>query len=168
MAARTACVLLTMPTTTEPCLTASCAYSTWKMRPCGELDPLAPAQLSRQAAHVQGHRIIVVVVSEHGGGSTIVGSSHGGRSARRADGRNPLEEAVVVGERKGKRRARWEGRDWIAVFGGVVKASLTYESSGAVAPSKRMVQASPADLLTVLRYTDSGIMHHSSRCLTGF
>lgn len=36
-AARTAWVLLTMPTTTEPCLTASCAYSTWKMRPCGEL-----------------------------------------------------------------------------------------------------------------------------------
>ena len=36
IAARTACVLLTMPTTTEPCLTASCAYSTWKMRPCGE------------------------------------------------------------------------------------------------------------------------------------
>ena len=37
-AARTAWVLLTMPTTTEPCLTASCAYSTWKMRPWGELD----------------------------------------------------------------------------------------------------------------------------------
>lgn len=37
IAARTAWVLLTMPTTTEPCLTASCAYSTWKIRPWGEL-----------------------------------------------------------------------------------------------------------------------------------
>jgi hypothetical protein len=36
IAARTACVLLTMPTTTDPCLTASDAYSTWKMRPWGE------------------------------------------------------------------------------------------------------------------------------------
>lgn len=36
-AARTAHSLLTIPTTTEPCLTASDAYSTWKMRPCGEL-----------------------------------------------------------------------------------------------------------------------------------
>lgn len=35
-AASTACVLLTMPTTTEPCFTASDAYSTWKIRPCGE------------------------------------------------------------------------------------------------------------------------------------
>ena len=36
-AMRTACVRLTIPTTTEPCLTASWAYSTWKMRPWGEL-----------------------------------------------------------------------------------------------------------------------------------
>lgn len=36
-ATRTVCVLLAIPTTTEPCLTASDAYSTWKMRPCGEL-----------------------------------------------------------------------------------------------------------------------------------
>ena len=32
-ATRTACVLLTRPTTTLPCLTASLAYSTWKIRP---------------------------------------------------------------------------------------------------------------------------------------
>lgn len=38
MATRTACVLLAIPTTTEPCLTASAAYSTWKIRPCGELE----------------------------------------------------------------------------------------------------------------------------------
>ena len=37
-ATSTACVLLTMPTTTEPCFTASEAYSTWKMRPWGELE----------------------------------------------------------------------------------------------------------------------------------
>lgn len=37
MAQSTACVLLAIPTTTEPCLTASAAYSTWKIRPCGEL-----------------------------------------------------------------------------------------------------------------------------------
>jgi hypothetical protein len=36
-ATRTACVLLTIPTTTEPCFTASDAYSTWKIRPWGEL-----------------------------------------------------------------------------------------------------------------------------------
>lgn len=36
-ATSTACVLLTIPTTTLPCLTASDAYSTWKMRPWGEL-----------------------------------------------------------------------------------------------------------------------------------
>lgn len=36
-ATRTTCVLLQRPTVTEPCLTASDAYSIWKMRPCGEL-----------------------------------------------------------------------------------------------------------------------------------
>ena len=36
-ATRTVCVLLAIPTTTEPCFTASDAYSTWKIRPCGEL-----------------------------------------------------------------------------------------------------------------------------------
>jgi hypothetical protein len=35
-AARTTSVLLTMPTTTEPCLTASVAYSIWNILPCGE------------------------------------------------------------------------------------------------------------------------------------
>jgi len=33
----TTCVLFTNPTTTDPCFTASCAYSTWNIRPCGEL-----------------------------------------------------------------------------------------------------------------------------------
>jgi len=37
IATSTACVLLAMPTTTEPCFTASAAYSTWNIRPCGEL-----------------------------------------------------------------------------------------------------------------------------------
>ena len=37
IAQRTACVLLVRPTTTDPCLTDSAAYSIWKMRPCGEL-----------------------------------------------------------------------------------------------------------------------------------
>ena len=32
-ATSTACVLLTIPTTTLPCLTASLAYSTWNIRP---------------------------------------------------------------------------------------------------------------------------------------
>ena len=41
IAASTACVLLTTPTTTEPCFTASCAYSTWNIRPWGELKLLA-------------------------------------------------------------------------------------------------------------------------------
>jgi hypothetical protein len=36
-ATSTACVLLTNPTATEPCFIASRAYSTWKIRPCGEL-----------------------------------------------------------------------------------------------------------------------------------
>lgn len=40
-ATKTACVLLTSPTTTEPCLTASEAYSTWKIRPCGELSRIS-------------------------------------------------------------------------------------------------------------------------------
>lgn len=37
MPTKTECVLLAIPTTTEPCLTASAAYSTWNIRPCGEL-----------------------------------------------------------------------------------------------------------------------------------
>lgn len=37
IATRTACVLLAIPTTTEPCFTASAAYSTWNILPCGEL-----------------------------------------------------------------------------------------------------------------------------------
>lgn len=40
-ATNTACVLLTIPTTTDPCLTASPAYSTWKMRPWGELEAVS-------------------------------------------------------------------------------------------------------------------------------
>lgn len=36
-ATRTTWVLLHRPTVTEPCLTASEAYSIWKIRPWGEL-----------------------------------------------------------------------------------------------------------------------------------
>src|SRR5262249_40651597 len=36
-ATRTTWVLLARPTAAEPCFIASSAYSTWKMRPCGEL-----------------------------------------------------------------------------------------------------------------------------------
>jgi hypothetical protein len=32
--------LLAIPTTTLPCFTASLAYSTWNIRPCGELRDL--------------------------------------------------------------------------------------------------------------------------------
>lgn len=41
MATSTACVLLTIPTTTEPCFTASAAYSTWNILPCGELEAIS-------------------------------------------------------------------------------------------------------------------------------
>lgn len=40
-ATRTASVLLTRPTTTEPCFTASAAYSIWNILPCGELNTKA-------------------------------------------------------------------------------------------------------------------------------
>ena len=66
-ATSTACVLLTRPTTADPCLSASRAYSTWKMRPwgeLGELDQLAK-KLVREVENLQGYRVIVVVVSEH-------------------------------------------------------------------------------------------------------
>jgi len=72
IAARTAWVLLTMPTTTEPCFTASCAYSTWKMRPWGELvsyvSDCSASSVMLFACGSQGDGVVVVVVSKHLGG----------------------------------------------------------------------------------------------------
>jgi hypothetical protein len=55
-----------MPTTTEPCFTASPAYSTWKIRPWGELEC---RQLDLDAVwpreNLQCDGVIVVVISEH-------------------------------------------------------------------------------------------------------
>lgn len=72
-AARTAWVLLTMPTTTEPCLTASCAYSTWKIRPCGELWGLSvfSSDSDGRGGMVQSDGVVVIVVSEHDGGGEV-------------------------------------------------------------------------------------------------
>jgi len=67
-ATSTACVLDTMPTTTEPCFTASDAYSTWKMRPWGELGRLAGCSSRRGLRDAQSDRVIVIVISEHFGG----------------------------------------------------------------------------------------------------
>ena len=67
-ATRTACVLLTNPTTTLPCLTASLAYSTWNIRPCGELwskNQLQWPYLNVFASYSQGDRVVIVVISEH-------------------------------------------------------------------------------------------------------
>lgn len=69
-ATSTACVLLTRPTTTEPCFSASCAYSTWNILPCGELETKASELGSKRCnrgSRSQGHRIVVVVISEHDG-----------------------------------------------------------------------------------------------------
>jgi hypothetical protein len=66
-AARTACVFDTTPTTTEPCFTASCAYSTWKIRPCGEL-PHVSVTVSLQAllkVNEQSYAIVIVIIAEH-------------------------------------------------------------------------------------------------------
>jgi hypothetical protein len=46
-AQRTAWVLLAIPTTTEPCFTASAAYSIWNIRPWGELGESQLAQGAR-------------------------------------------------------------------------------------------------------------------------
>lgn len=48
MPTKTECDLLAIPTTTEPCLTASAAYSTWNIRPCGELDRVKVLLLATQ------------------------------------------------------------------------------------------------------------------------
>ena len=66
-ATSTACVLLTIPTTTLPCLTASDAYSTWNIRPCGELQMVSPLPATNSTArsYSQSNRIVVVVISEH-------------------------------------------------------------------------------------------------------
>lgn len=57
-ATRTVCVLLVIPTTTDPCLTASEAYSTWKMRPWGELQivSIAAAVSGRTGRTKSRHR----------------------------------------------------------------------------------------------------------------
>jgi hypothetical protein len=77
IATSTACVLLVRPTTTEPCFTASAAYSTWNILPCGELMELVStlvAVMGGEAWSLQCNRIVVVVVSEHGAGiSTLIG-----------------------------------------------------------------------------------------------
>lgn len=66
----TVCVLFTNPTTTDPCFTASCAYSTWKIRPCGELFPVSSQQGASEGGQVeilQGDGVVVVVIPEHDG-----------------------------------------------------------------------------------------------------
>ena len=70
IATSTACVLLAIPTTTDPCFTASAAYSTWNIRPCGELGSYLLAsqrQLTNGEAErcLQGDGVVVVVISEH-------------------------------------------------------------------------------------------------------
>jgi len=67
IAQSTACVLLAIPTTTEPCLTASAAYSTWNILPCGELEVVSirvggPFSLG---GSLQCDGIVIVIVSEH-------------------------------------------------------------------------------------------------------
>ena len=66
-ATSTACVLLTIPTTTLPCFTASEAYSTWKIRPCGELFIIISftAPIQRAQGNLQCNRVVIVIVSEH-------------------------------------------------------------------------------------------------------
>jgi hypothetical protein len=65
-ATSTACVLLTMPTVTEPCFTASAAYSTWKIRPWGELEAVSYISTrSGRVKNLQCDGVIVVVISEH-------------------------------------------------------------------------------------------------------
>lgn len=66
IATSTACVLLAMPTTTEPCFTASAAYSTWNIRPCGELEGRGQLHsLNGKAESLQGDGVVVVIISEH-------------------------------------------------------------------------------------------------------
>lgn len=78
IATSTTCVLLAMPTTTEPCLTASAAYSTWNIRPCGELGERGVLAGGGRVRFwwrgLQCDRVVVVVVSEHGGvGNSVEG-----------------------------------------------------------------------------------------------
>ena len=70
-ATRTQWVLDTKPTAAEPCLIASRAYSTWKMRPWGELwaGGQRAASGGVEPGDVQGDGVVVVVVSEHPEGS---------------------------------------------------------------------------------------------------
>lgn len=83
IAARTTWVLLTTPTTTEPCFTASCAYSTWKIRPWGELQAAVSGALMVVVAvgrSVQCDGIVVVVIAEHGGELRMDGRERGWRA----------------------------------------------------------------------------------------
>ena len=64
-AVRTTCVLLVRPTTTEPCLTASCAYSTWNIRPCGELKTVNGCLETVRGWVSQCDGVVVVVISKH-------------------------------------------------------------------------------------------------------
>jgi hypothetical protein len=60
--------LLAIPTTTEPCLTASAAYSIWNIRPWGELGIVSLVDVLREElGDVQGNGIVIVVVSKHDG-----------------------------------------------------------------------------------------------------
>ena len=70
--------MLTIPTTTEPCFTASDAYSTWKIRPWGELGAVSHTLQSVYRllfGGVQGDGVIVVVIPEHldGGAASAAG-----------------------------------------------------------------------------------------------
>jgi len=68
-ATSTACVLLTIPTTTLPCLTASDAYSTWNIRPWGELLLISfhPTRypFAIQVEYLQGNGIVIIIIPEH-------------------------------------------------------------------------------------------------------
>jgi hypothetical protein len=57
--------LLTSPTTTEPCLTASLAYSTWKMRPCGELKDVRIDNVLLIKWNLLCDAVVVVVIPKH-------------------------------------------------------------------------------------------------------
>jgi hypothetical protein len=120
IATSTACVLLAIPTTTEPCFTASAAYSTWNIRPCGELglrlagvgnsdSGLAEGRLRWRDPRwsLQCDRVVVVVVSEHDGGG------FGSRSKVAA---YPVTDVDI--DRENARR--WQCRELAGCLGAVV------------------------------------------------
>ena len=62
IATSTACVLLAIPTTTEPCFTASAAYSTWNILPCGELESVGrPSSVERPHVKLQLQSLAVLL-----------------------------------------------------------------------------------------------------------